>query len=307
MGAIVFCFGVVDEADIIGDFIEYHLRIGVDAFVATDVGSTDGTLDILSRYERSGRLHLTRFQDPAANAERGAWQTAMVAMARERYEAEWCLFGDPDEFWVMPGNDARAYLATAPSPVVIFPRYNMVPHWDSGLNRIADFHTFDLVARRPLEFLYDLSHYDTPRGLEQLRCGYAPDILRFVAPKAAARAETIRSVTGGCHDVTSVDPTTPRHRELKGYMAHFPVRSLTQWRRKAELVARFMEMNPPNSAPFSRHWVRLALLQQNGLIDDEFARQVLGHNDIIQRLSEGVLERDGTMARLFGELMSESR
>jgi hypothetical protein len=302
MGPLVFCFGVVDEADIIGDFIEYHLRLGVDAFVATDVGSTDGTLDVLSRYERSGKLHLTRFQDPTVHAQRGGWQTAMVATAKELYRAEWCLFGDPDEFWVMPNGDARAYLARASSPIITFPRYNMIPNRESGSRRIGDFRTFELVVRRPLEFLYDLDRSETAEGLERLLRGYAPDILRFLAPKAAARADTIRSVSLGYHDVIPIDPTASRHREQTGYIAHFPVRSLTQFCQKAQLVARFIEINPPGSLPFSRHWVRLALLHRHGLIYEEFARQVLDDEEIMTGLSERIIDRDPTVATRLSKL-----
>lgn len=307
MGPLVLCFGVVDEADIIGDFIEYHLRLGVDAFVATDVGSTDGTLDVLSQYERSGKLHLTRFQDPARAAMHTDWPSATVATARERYRAEWCLFADADEFWVIPNGDARAYLAEALSQTIIFPRYNMIPNRDRGSDQIGDFRTFDLVTRRPLEFLYDLDHCDTPEGVEKLRIGYPPDILRFLAPKAAGRTETIRSVAAGWHDVISIDPAASRHREQTGYVAHFPVRSLAQFRQKARLVARYMEINPPGGPrPFSRHWVRLALLHRHGLIDGEFARQMLDDEEIVARLSEHVLDRDPTVARRLSELKSQT-
>ena len=51
-GPIVLCFGIVDEVDIIRDFLEYHLSLGVERFVAIDVGSTDGTVEILADYER---------------------------------------------------------------------------------------------------------------------------------------------------------------------------------------------------------------------------------------------------------------
>jgi hypothetical protein len=45
---ITLCFGVIDEVDLISHFIDYHLELGIDTFIGTDVGSTDGTLDILS-------------------------------------------------------------------------------------------------------------------------------------------------------------------------------------------------------------------------------------------------------------------
>jgi glycosyltransferase involved in cell wall biosynthesis len=132
---IVLCFGVIDEADIVERFLAYHLSIGIDAFVAVDVGSTDGTLDLLSRHERAGYLHHFR-----ANGE---WNWLLIRMARERYDAEWCLFGDADEFWIFPDGDARAYLGSAPSGIVLFPRYNVLPLRDAVSGSIAHFSNFN--------------------------------------------------------------------------------------------------------------------------------------------------------------------
>jgi hypothetical protein len=45
-----------NEVDVIDANVSYHLNAGVDFIVATDIGSTDGTLEILERYERLGVL-----------------------------------------------------------------------------------------------------------------------------------------------------------------------------------------------------------------------------------------------------------
>ena len=49
-----------NEVDVIGANIAYHLAAGVDFVVATDNGSTDGTVEILEQYEHEGVLHLIR-------------------------------------------------------------------------------------------------------------------------------------------------------------------------------------------------------------------------------------------------------
>jgi len=51
-----------DEADIVDAQIAFHLHAGVDFVVATDNRSSDGTTEILERYERAGRLRL--LQEP---------------------------------------------------------------------------------------------------------------------------------------------------------------------------------------------------------------------------------------------------
>jgi len=304
-GPIVLCFGVVDEADIIGAFIEYHLGRGVDALVATDVGSTDGTLDILSRYEASGRLHLIRLHDPATAALNHDIPGGMLEAARDRYRAEWCLFCDADEFWVFPGEDAHAYFSSAANPIVVFPRCNMVPAREAGSLRIAHFSRFDLVVRRPLEFFYDLSRRDEADGAQRLLRDYAPDILRVIAPKVAARVSAVQSVAPGFHHAAAADPAVATAREEIGYIAHFPTRSLPQWRHRATLIERCFDANPLETAPadyVSRHWVRLAVLFKHNLIEADFDRQVLSEAEIDARLREGVLQRDDTVARRLARL-----
>jgi len=301
-GPIVMCFGVVDEADIVRDFIEYHASLGVERFVATDVGSTDGTLDILGEYERSGRLHLTRYDDPSVRAEHRDWPSAMAARARQEFDASWCIFADPDEFWVFPGGDAPACFERAPAPIMIFPRYNMLPVAGREIGEAAHYRNFDLVVRRPLEFLYDLSRLDQPGGIDWMLVAHPPDILRFIAPKVAARAEIIGTVKPGFHDVAATDPAARRHREAEGYVGHFQIRGSQRYANKARLVADYIAANPPAvDRESSRHWVRLAALYRRGLIGAEYARQILAPDEVAVWQRRGVVERDRRIAeRLAG-------
>jgi len=305
-GPVVLCFGVVDEADIVEDFLEYHLNLGIERFVAVDVGSTDGTLDILCRYERSGRLHLTRRSDPTADGKH--WLGALTAHARDTFCASWCLFCDPDEFWVFPEGDAPTYLATAPAPIMIFPRYNMLPTASAATGETAHYRNFDLVVRRPLEFLYDLQRLDQPGGVEWMLNAHPPDILRFIGPKVLARADVFTAVKPGFHDVGANDPTVPRQRETRGYIAHFQVRDAARFANKARRVADWTAANPPHtSSATSRHWIRLAALYRRGLVGAEYARQILGPEAIAACLRAGVIERDPHIAARLARLNSPAK
>ena len=51
---------VRDEADVVDAQLAYHLHAGVDHVIATDNASSDGTTEILERYERVGHLRLLR-------------------------------------------------------------------------------------------------------------------------------------------------------------------------------------------------------------------------------------------------------
>ena len=85
-----------NEGDVIDANIAYHLGAGVDFVVATDNGSTDGTLEILERYEREGVLHLIR--EPSTDFRQGEWVTRMARLAADR-GAGWVINADADEFW----------------------------------------------------------------------------------------------------------------------------------------------------------------------------------------------------------------
>jgi glycosyltransferase involved in cell wall biosynthesis len=298
---IVLCFGVLDEADIIEYFLTYHLSTGIDAFVAVDVGSTDGTLDILREHERAGYLHLLR-------AHYADWESTvpMIETAREQCGAEWCLFGDADEFWIFPGGHARVYLDSASTGIVIFPRYNVVPSRVYG--SVAHFSDFNLIVHNPIEFFYhapvnSLQNFrirrEQPDYARMLLSNYPPEILRVIAPKVAARAEVVQTLVPGFHDIVSIPTDAPRHREQIGYIAHFPTRSLKQFRRKAALIARrFDQIDWADCDPvLGWHWARLSVLFKHKLVDHEFFRQVLGEKEIDRLLAEGIIRRDPSLSK----------
>ena len=302
---ITLCFGVIDEVDLISHFIDYHLELGIDTFIGTDVGSTDGTLDILSQYERRGCLRLLRRSDPTALVD---WQSPMLEIARQDNPCGWGLFCDADEFWILPTTNCRDYFSAAAAPVMRLSRYNMVPQRGEHRTEVAHFTAFDLVVKRPLKFGYRINAIDDPDHLRDLRGGYPPEILRAIAPKVAARVDVAVAIVPGFHDVITATGASEREPENTGYIAHFPARSAKQWRRKAELVARFMEANPPHKNPyFGGHWVRLAEIFKLGLIEEDFWRQVLTSKAVAGYVRDGTLVRDSTLAHRFASMSSRIR
>ena len=78
---------VRDEADVLEDNLRYHRAQGVDHFIVTDNGSTDGTREIMRRHEEAGEL--TLIEEPSTDAFRHQehWRfTRMARLARTEME-----------------------------------------------------------------------------------------------------------------------------------------------------------------------------------------------------------------------------
>ncbi len=103
---------VRDEADVVDAQIAYHLHAGIDEILATDNASTDGTTEILERWERTGRLRLLR--EPADDMRQDEWVTRMARLAATEHDADWILHADADEFWWPVGGSVKDVLATVP-------------------------------------------------------------------------------------------------------------------------------------------------------------------------------------------------
>jgi hypothetical protein len=193
-----------NEADVIDANIAYHLGAGVDFVVATDNGSTDGTLEILERYERDGVLHLIR--EPSTDFRQGEWVTRMARLAADR-GAGWVINADADEFWWPRAGDLKEVLERLPE------RYGVV----HGVWR-------PFVARPD-----DGSHFAermTARLSMQAAINDPTNPFR-PARKATHRAHPGVRVRDGNHDVEGA-PLVTLHGWYPLEVFHLPLRSRAQ-------------------------------------------------------------------------------
>jgi hypothetical protein len=103
---------VRDEADIVDAQLAFHLNAGVDVVIATDNRSTDGTTEILERYEKAGYLRLMRQErDDMRQAE---WVSRMARLAATELGADWVINADADEFWWPREGSLKDVLAVVP-------------------------------------------------------------------------------------------------------------------------------------------------------------------------------------------------
>ena len=104
---------VRNEEDVVDAQLAYHLHAGVDFVIAMDNASSDGTTEILERYERAGCLRLLR--EPGDDMRQGEWVTRMARLAAGEHDADWVVHADADEFWWPRSGSLKDVLATVPT------------------------------------------------------------------------------------------------------------------------------------------------------------------------------------------------
>jgi len=254
---------VKDEGDVLDAQLAFHLNAGVDFVIATDTGSTDGTVDILERYREAGVLDLRT--DHSQPFRLGDQRTKMARSAARDFDADWVINSDADEFWWPRGYDLKSVLDAVPA------RYGVV----TGLWR-------PFVPVR---------NGDTP-FYERMTARFAPahpvnDPTSKFRPntKVAHRADPDVTVGRGNH--TGVGS---RYDILPGWfpfeVLHFPFRSSEQ------LAVKSVKSDTHAGPKRGGYLRRLASEADADIGDDAFEAHVVEPAEVERGLAGGVLVRD---------------
>ena len=219
---------VRDEADVVNAQVAFHLHAGIDFVIATDNASSDGTTEILERYERAGHLRLIR--EPADDMRQDEWVTRMARLAATEHDADWVLHADADEFWWPRGGSLQDVLATVPTRfgVVRGCWRHFLPRPDDGSffaermtvrlaapahpgDKETIFHAHQKVAHRahPEVVIERGNHNAEAAGLEPLRGWHPLEVMHF-SFRSVEQLE--RKALGGWLRSPTYEPT--RHRLL---------------------------------------------------------------------------------------------
>src|SRR6266404_8307731 len=100
-----------NQGDILKDYIEWHLDLGVDLILAEDVGSSDNTHGILESFSKRG--HVQWSLAPEKNRFKYRPEETLAKLAIEKHGADWIIMSDVDEFLCPQGQELRTILQRA--------------------------------------------------------------------------------------------------------------------------------------------------------------------------------------------------
>ena len=285
---LVLAMKVRDEDDVLEHNLRYHRAQGVDHFIVTDNGSTDGTLEILRRYERAGLLKL--IEEPSTEDFRDQahwWVTRMAQLAATELGADWVVHADADEFWspvtgtlkdALAGIDESYGVVLAPRPEFVVRPDGPGPFWERMTVREARSRLRPKVAHRadPDVVLHRGAHDVAIEGAE--------------GGRHSGRA-VMRSVKGERPSDEQGLVWAPR---WPARVFHFPVRSVEQYRRKVEVALRGGFEDKAHD--------ELRAARAEGRVEELYAELVEDDAAVDAGLRDGRLVTDGRLRDLLAIL-----
>ena len=217
-GPIAMLLLVRDEADIIESNINFHRHFGIERFVVTDNGSTDGTREILARFER--RLpNFIVIDNPAATHIQSEVVNRMIRVAKEKFRPGWIISADADEFW---------YPVSGHYDTELDGRKNILKcYWHNYLPRSGTaWQKFDDIG-------------DTPWYHGRMS-------------KLFCLARGLHGMYNGNHNSRSIPRIIASSDNIRVY--HYPLRSYEQFERKIVRGYRTLVNSPHLSPNVAWHW-----------------------------------------------------
>jgi len=225
---LVMVMKVRDEIDVVEQTLRYHLDQGAAQWIVTDNGSTDGTLEVLKRFEADGALRLIEEPGEDFRTEAHWWVTRMARLAATEMGADWVAHVDADEFWMPAEGTLAGALEAIPEEygVVLAPRPEFLARggegewWERMTVREARSRLRPKIAHRadPDAVLHRGAHDVAIEGEEGGSKHAGRAVMRAVKEDADQAADS-RLVWS---------PIFPAR------VLHFPLRSFEQYKRRVE-------------------------------------------------------------------------
>ena len=283
-GKIVLVASVIDQDDILEDFIGWHLHLGIDLMIVQDLGSRDGSRATLDRL--AGDERVVWFAAPERDMRKYRPGIALATLARDKYRADWIILCDADEFLCSGGRELRAVLHDAESRQI------------SSLNVPCRNMTGPVLGpgRRAIEAL--TVRIDRPiieTGEEQLSGElHVPYIFIRHPPHTIVRAAAFLTYGPGGHYAEVSSGGTEDSNELQ--FLHYCVRGYDKFDAKIRNAADWLRDNTHLAPWWGWHWRRWIRLMQAGHLRQDYENQFVSPARAEQLVRDGTCAIDDTVA-----------
>jgi hypothetical protein len=266
---------VRDGADLVDANLRYHRAQGVDLFVVGDNGSTDGSLEMLERYQRDGLITLERIAGPVREAQ-GEGRTRLARLAWE-LGADWVFHNDQDEFWWPLTGDLKQALADIPDRfgLVLAPRTEFVGRPGEGF--FADRLTVrEARFRRPPK----TAHRTHPQVMISQPHPTHIWVDRGVSPRQGLVGRPVRRAQAEHAEEAELEllvaPTFPLA------VHHFPIRSFDQYTHMVELALANDQLREGDRVRSAFETGRLEQIYSELTLDDEAVRRGIAEGWLVE-------------------------
>ena len=272
---------VKDEIELIDRCLAHLRTIGVDAIVACDKGSRDGTRERLDQYRADADFTIIDVSDHESHE---TWAAENLALLKH-IGADWVTFLDADEFIVAASGRLADCKALATSDVVTFDRFN-VPLAPTGPllpdELVPDRYDELLVVAEPISDYWDHAEREPETSW----------MLAKVAARVVARPRCIGTIAYGGHNVFPLEGSAPIRRAHAddAFVAHAPTTTWQRFERKVENIREWLTVQDESFGPSrARHWRRWAAQAAEGSLQEEFDRLIFDTQTIADLRERSVI------------------
>ena len=241
---------VKNEGDILEQNLIFHKKMGVDGFIVTDNVSTDNTLDIIEKYRKKGWI-LEVIKEKSQDYSQVDWVHRMAIIAKSKYNADWIINADADEFWYPESQNIKKYLNIQNNKIFV-PIYNMLSkNNDWILNTQKVVNNFPEKTKKQLKKEGRLSEFSQ---------------FSVSIPKVMVRASDYKMIHMGNHDADMMY-NTEKYVTDKIQIYHYNIRGLDHFRNKMITGGAAFERNKKLGKDVGTHWRYFYEGFKNGTLD----------------------------------------
>ncbi|MGN1152816.1 MAG: glycosyltransferase family 2 protein [Candidatus Gastranaerophilaceae bacterium] len=266
---------IQDEEDIIEKQILFHKEMGVDGFIVTSHKSKDHTNEILEKLKRKNIVKEILIKETDVHLH-SVWVNEMVNIAKTKYNADWVINADADEFYYSKTLNLKEQLINI-YPVNVLRVYS---HWYIPVDNTNElFNTNMYFVKNPLNiFEYEVNNIEHNKYTEYYEMHSCPKVIH--------NTKDFISITDGNHFVNMKNYLEISPSDIILY--HFHTRSFNALKQKA-IKAR-PTIQAIQDENWGRGWRNFSKLLKNDKLEDFYYKRFEQYFECLSKV--GVISKD---------------